>query len=257
MVAGGGGLPAAVVLGHFLRQLNIVLNPLAWSSAEIIFALLIFTIAASVLVRYYGTGNRVSLLLGLTFGVTGIIHLGAIFEFYDFPETPGAIPRSRLLDDRADASRSVASYRLRHRQMAAVAARPRKKCRRRFPRLWSAQLAWSRCIPDFSEYFLIRPHSPMPRVWELLPAVLFLVAAVVLNSVKESDGFAFDTALVWVAGLNAMSHLIASQSARLLDASAGGAELINATAISFCWAPRCWTMRDSSARSARSPSATA
>ena len=73
----------AVVLGHFLRQLNIVLNPLAWSSAEIISALLSFTIAASVLVRYYGTGNRISLLLGLTFGVTGIIHLGAIFEFYD------------------------------------------------------------------------------------------------------------------------------------------------------------------------------
>src|SRR5579864_192395 len=73
----------AVVLGHFLRQLDIVLNPLAWSSAEIISALLSFTIAASVLTRYYGTGNRVSLLLGLTFGVTGIIHLGAIFEFYD------------------------------------------------------------------------------------------------------------------------------------------------------------------------------
>ena len=73
----------AVVMGHFLRQLNIVLNPLAWSSAEIISALLSFTIAASVLVRYYGTGNRISLLLGLTFGVTGIIHLGAIFEFYD------------------------------------------------------------------------------------------------------------------------------------------------------------------------------
>src|SRR5580692_12058280 len=74
---------AAVALGTFLRDLNIVLNPLAWSSAEIISALLSFTIAASVLVRYYGTGNRVSLLLGLTFGVTGIIHLGAIFEFYD------------------------------------------------------------------------------------------------------------------------------------------------------------------------------
>ena len=74
---------AAIAMGHFLRQLNIVLNPLAWSSAEIISALLSFTIAASVLVRYYGTGNRISLLLGLTFGVTGIIHLGAIFEFYD------------------------------------------------------------------------------------------------------------------------------------------------------------------------------
>jgi diguanylate cyclase (GGDEF)-like protein len=75
---------------------------------------------------------------------------------------------------------------------------------------------------------VIDPHSPTPRVWELLPAVIFLVAAVALNSVRESDGFAFDTALVWVAGLNVVSHLIASQSARLLDASAGVAELVNA-----------------------------
>src|SRR5665811_2225653 len=74
---------SCVLLGHFLRQLNTVLNPLAWSSAEIISALLSLTIAANVLVRYYGTGNRVSLLLGLTFGVTGVIHLGATFEFYD------------------------------------------------------------------------------------------------------------------------------------------------------------------------------
>jgi hypothetical protein len=35
-----------VLLGHFLRQLNIVVNPLAWSSAEIISALLSLTIAA-------------------------------------------------------------------------------------------------------------------------------------------------------------------------------------------------------------------
>src|SRR5271154_678552 len=72
----------SVLLGHFLRQFNIVLNPLAWSSAEIISALLSLTIAANVLVRYHGTGSRVSLLLGLTFGVSGVIHLGAIFEFY-------------------------------------------------------------------------------------------------------------------------------------------------------------------------------
>jgi diguanylate cyclase (GGDEF)-like protein len=61
-----------------------------------------------------------------------------------------------------------------------------------------------------------------------VPAVIFLVAAVVLESVTDDDRFVFDTALVWVAGLNVISHLIASQSARLLDAAAGVAELINA-----------------------------
>src|SRR6202011_4611664 len=75
-----GGL---IVVGHLLRQLNIVVNPLVWSSAQIITALLSFTIAANVLVRYHGTGNRVSLLLGLAFAVTGAIHLISILEFYD------------------------------------------------------------------------------------------------------------------------------------------------------------------------------
>src|SRR5260370_17083226 len=74
-----GGL---FVLGHFLRQINIVVNPLVWSSAQIISALLSLTIAANVLVRYHGTGNRVSLLLGLAFAVSGMIHLVAILEFY-------------------------------------------------------------------------------------------------------------------------------------------------------------------------------
>src|SRR5260370_17585861 len=70
------------VLGHFLRQINIVVNPLVWSSAQIISALLSFTIAANVLVRYHGTGNRVSLLLGLAFAASGMIHLVAILAFY-------------------------------------------------------------------------------------------------------------------------------------------------------------------------------
>src|ERR1700676_1914898 len=73
-----GGL---FVVGHLLRQLNIVVNPLVWSSAQIISALLSFTIAANVLVRYHGTGNRVSLLLGLTLAVSGMIHLISILEY--------------------------------------------------------------------------------------------------------------------------------------------------------------------------------
>src|ERR1700722_9908875 len=176
----------AVVLGHLLRQLNIVLNPLAWSSAEIISALLSFTIAASVLVRYYGTGNRVSLLLGLTFGVTGIIHLGAIFEFYD--------------------------HYLKHSEQARV------------PVSWMigqtllGLLLLVACV--------INKWLPWPR--DLGKNFIALSSIVALNSAKESDSFAFDTALVWVAGLNVMSHLIASQSARLLDAAAGVAELVNA-----------------------------
>ena len=219
----------AVILGHFLRQLNIVLNPLAWSSTEIITALLSFTIAASVLVRYYGTGNRVSLFLGLTFGVTGIIHLGAIFEFYDHflkPSEQVRVPVSWMI------GQTLLGILL---LVACVINRwlpwprdPRKNAVAMSSIVLAATCMVSGAYLLFPSIPPIQPHSPTPRVWELLPAVIFLIAAVVLETVMEDDRFAFDSALVSVAGLNVISHLIASQSARLLDAAAGVAELINA-----------------------------
>jgi diguanylate cyclase (GGDEF)-like protein len=219
----------AVVVGHVLRQLNIVLNPLAWSSAEIISAMLSFTIAASVLVRYYGTGNRVSLLLGLTFGVTGIIHLGAIFEFYDHflkPSEQFRVPVSWMIGQTLLGLLLLVACVI--NKWLPWPRDPGKNVVALSSIVVSATCLVAAAFLIFPSIPPIRPHSPTPRVWELLPAVVFLVAAVVLNSVKESDGFAFDTALVWVAGLNVISHLIASQSARLLDASAGVAELVNA-----------------------------
>src|SRR5271165_2200798 len=223
------GCTGAVILGHLLRQLNIVFNPLAWSSAEIISAMLSFTIAASVLVRYHGTGNRVSLFLGLTFAVTGVVHLGAIFEFYDHflkHSERVRVPFSWMI------GQTLLGFLL---LIACVIDKwlPWPRDPRKNMAALSSVVAGATCMVVaafliFPSTPPIRPHSPTPRVWELLPAAVFLIAAVALNSVKEGDGFAFDTALVWVAGLNAVSHLIASQSARLLDASAGVAELVNA-----------------------------
>jgi diguanylate cyclase (GGDEF)-like protein len=73
----------------------------------------------------------------------------------------------------------------------------------------------------------IHPRSSAPRLWEFLPAALFIAAAFVLHRTKDRDGFAFDTVLVWVAGLNAAGHLITSQSASMLDAPAAIAESID------------------------------
>jgi diguanylate cyclase (GGDEF)-like protein len=219
----------AIVLGHLLRQLNIVLNPLAWSSAEIISALLSFTIAASVLVRYYGTGNRISLLLGLTFGVTGIIHLGAIFEFYDHflkPSEQVRVPVSWMIGQTLLGLLLLVACVI--NKWLPWPRDPGKNVVAISSIVVSATCLVAATFLIFPSTPAIRPHSPTPRPWELLPAAIFLIAAMTLNNVKESDGFAFDTALVWVAGLNVASHLIASQSARLLDASAGIAELVNA-----------------------------
>src|ERR1700693_829697 len=162
----------SLVLGHFLLQLNIVLNPLPWSSAEIISALLSFTIAASVLVRYYGTGNRVSLLLGLTFGVTGIIHLGAIFEFYD-----RFLKHSEQV--RVPVSWMIGQTLLGLLLLVACVINkwlpwprdPGKNVAALSSIVFSATCLVAVTFLAFPITPPIRPHSPTPRVWELLPAV--------------------------------------------------------------------------------------
>jgi diguanylate cyclase (GGDEF)-like protein len=219
----------AVIIGNLLRQLDIVLNPLAWSSAEIISALLSFTIAASLLVRYYGTGNRVALFLGLSFGVIGFIHLGAIFEFYDHflkPSERTLVPVSWMIGQTLLGILLLVASVL--NRWLPLPRDPGKNIVALSSTVLAAAILVSATFLIFPITPVIRPHSPTPRPWELLPALVFLAAVVALDSVKENDGFAFDSALVWVAGLNIMSHLIASQSALLLDASAGFAELVNA-----------------------------
>jgi diguanylate cyclase (GGDEF)-like protein len=62
----------------------------------------------------------------------------------------------------------------------------------------------------------------------MLPGVIFLAAAFVLQRIPEGDRFAFDAMLVWVAGINAAGHLIATQSTRLLDVPASTAQLLSA-----------------------------
>lgn len=220
-----GGL---FVLGHLLRQTNIVVNPLIWSSAQIIVALLSFTIAANVLVRYHGTGNRVALLLGLTLAVTGIIHLIAILEFY------------RHFYTRAEQYRTPYSWMVGQTILGLVFL---------FAYAVDKHLSWPRDLKSnifaalalviaatclVTTAFLVFPYSPpihpqnlLARPWELLPAVIFLAAAVVLNRPPEGERFAFDATLVWVASINAAAHLIATQSARSLDPPLAVSQLLS------------------------------
>ena len=216
------------VLGHFLRQLNIVVNPLVWSSAQIIIALLSFTIAANVLVRYHGTGDRVSLILGLTLAVTGMIHLFAILEFYRnflMREEQFRVPLSWMVGQTLLGLVFLFAY-----TIDKLLPWPREMKRNLLAVL--AIVVATSCLVAMA--FLAFPHQPpvhprnlIARPWEILPGVIFLAAAFGLRRIPGGDLFAFDAVLVWVAGINAAGHVIATQSTRLLDAPAAVAQLLS------------------------------
>jgi diguanylate cyclase (GGDEF)-like protein len=217
-----------VLFGHFLRQLNVDINPLAWSSAQIISALLSFTIAANVLVRYHGTSNRVSLLLGLTFAVRGLIQLVAIPELYHqflVRSEHFRVPLAWMIGQTLMGLLFLTAYAL--DKQVPWPRDPRKN-------IFAASAIVIAAACMVAVAFFVFPHDPpirplsfVSRPWDILPALLFLASAIVLKQMNEGEGFAFDSVLVWVAGINASSHIIATQSARLLDAPAAASQLVN------------------------------
>jgi diguanylate cyclase (GGDEF)-like protein len=225
VVLASGGI---ISLAHYLREVNIVINPLVWSGAQIIAILLSLTIAANVLVRFHGTGNRASLFLGLTFVVNGMIQLGGIFEFYQH-----VLTRAEM--DRVPISWMIGQTFLGVLFLVAYAVNkrlpwPRDPNRNIFAAL--AVVVATCCLIAVTFLFFpneppIHPESIVPRAWDLLPAAIFLLAAIVLRGVREADPFAFDTMLVWAAAMNYASHLMASQSARLLDLPGAAAQLVS------------------------------
>jgi diguanylate cyclase (GGDEF)-like protein len=220
-----GGL---VVLGHFLRQLNVVVNPLVWSNAQIISALLSFTIAANVLVRYHGTGNRVSLLLGLTFAVSGMIYLAGIFEFYHHflaRAEQFRVPLSWMVGQTLLGLLFLAAYAINKR--LPWPREPKRNILAVLAIVVAASCLVAMAFLAFPNEPPIHPQSFIPRPWDILPGAIFLVAAVVLKHITDGGDFAFDAVLVWVAGINAAGHVIASQSARLFDVPAAAAQLVN------------------------------
>ena len=218
---------AAILLGYALQRLNVSFNPVYWAASEVISSFLAFTIAANVLVRFRGNGERVSLLLGVGFALSGLIQLGTIVEIHQHLSTPGAQLRVPL-------SSVVGRMLLAVLLLIAVAVERRLPWPREPKKtVWavlSIVLAIG-CLLAFA--FLafpheppIRPHSALPRPWDLLPAGVFLAATVVLYRSSDRDRSAFDAALVWLAGANAACHLIVCESVRWFDGPAGAAQLL-------------------------------
>jgi diguanylate cyclase (GGDEF)-like protein len=219
---------AVTLLAHFLRQLGFSFNPVLWASAEIIAALLGFTIAANILVRYHGTGDRFSLFLGAAFGLDGLIQLSGIVELQgQLSRSPssvhvplywmaggtllgalllGAIGLDKWLPWPRDSNRTILAV------LSVVGA--------------IAGLTGLLFL-GLTNGPLIRSANLMPRPWELLPTTMFLAGTILLYRNPYRLSSALGASLPWVTGTNAACHLIAAQSAQLLDTPALAAQLLN------------------------------
>jgi diguanylate cyclase (GGDEF)-like protein len=216
-----------IFLGRSLQGLNLTFQLVFWASTQVISIFLSITIATNLLVRFYGTADREALLLGSAFVVSACIDAYGIFDAYlrfDTASVQLRIPRAWLVSQTLLALVLLASVgldkwlpRLRESKKTIVAILAIVTAFSGMTGLAVILLGEPRVVP----------HTAVPRIWDLMLAIMFFAATIVLKHSRYRSRSAFDASLVWIVAMRTASHLIACQSAQLLDAPAMVAELLD------------------------------
>lgn len=221
---------AAVTVAFFaavfyLRQPEIAGSPQIYLYLEVGGTLLSFCYAANALVRFRGTHDRTALILAFGFVLSGIIETVGYFGLDDLLASgPAALSRVPM-------GWMVARTLLAVLLLAAIAVeRWIPTARQPSKETAGALLVVAIAAYATSAAFLAAPAAPvahperlLSRPWDLLPAALFLIAAICfrerLKNTKRGKSTAgiYDYALFSVASLNVICHMSAAFSRQLFD----------------------------------------
>jgi diguanylate cyclase (GGDEF)-like protein len=230
----------------YSRYAQIVGNPTTYLYLEVGGSLLSFCYAANAMVRFRGTHDRVALILSFGFVLSGMI------------ETVGYFGLNELLHSGQLALSHVPMGWMVGRTLLAVLLLAALGVERFIPtsRQPSRETAGALFVVAAAAYitsaaFIAAPATPIAkfgaffsRPWELLPGVLFGLAAFFFyrrfQEKQKSDDEAslYDYSLFLVAALNAACHVAALFSRRLFDGPFFFAELtkVASYAIMLCGA---------------------
>jgi diguanylate cyclase (GGDEF)-like protein len=202
------------------RRVLITPNAALQGYLQAVTGLLSFIFAAVALVRFQGTQDRISLILGSGFLLSGTVLMASSVLFFQLSN--GASVPFRWAPLAWWASRMVLALLL----MVALLVEhflPRS----RHPR---GEIAGALLTVIGMTYLItatlrrmpaeVSPHpgSFVPSPQQLLPAVLFIVALVWFRRRLAVEHTAFDNAIYSAAWMNLAAQLAACQSERLLDA---------------------------------------
>lgn len=209
----------------YLRQVSVAASPQAYLYLEVGGTLLCFCYAANALVRFRGTHDRTSLILAFGFVLSGMIETIGYFGLNHALEagilTLSQVPVGWMVSRTLLAVLLLAAVAVEHYMPTA-----RKPSKETAAALFVVALATYLT----SAAFLAAPAAPavrennvLSRPWDLLPAALYLAAAVAFRlritaeKDKKSSASLFDYSLLIVAFLNVVCHVAAAFSRQLFD----------------------------------------
>src|SRR6266478_4554247 len=172
-----------VLAASWLRRIALQPDAILQGYLQVISALLAFVFAVITLVRFQGTQDRISLILGAGFLLSGAVLVALLVERF--------LPRSR------HPRREIATALLTVMVLTYVLA-----------------AALRGLPPEVSRH----PGAFFPNPEQLVPGAVFLVSLIWYRRRLSVEDTSFDRTIYAATWLNVAAQLSAAQSARLLDA---------------------------------------
>jgi diguanylate cyclase (GGDEF)-like protein len=223
------GFIAVFVLADWLRSTTLQPDPILQGYLQITTGLFAFVFAAVALVRFQGTQDRISLILGSGFLLSGATLTASSILFFQmnrdsvswFLWAPVGWWISRLVLALLFGVALLVEHfipRSRHPKLEIGGALFAVLS---LTYLISASLR--RLPPEVSGH----PNAAIPNPLQLIPAVIFLVALYGYRQRKYLMNSAFDRSIYIAVWVNLAAQLAACQSVRLLDGPFVFAQLLN------------------------------
>jgi diguanylate cyclase (GGDEF)-like protein len=214
------GSAAVLVAAAWLRQLPFTSEPILYSYMQIVGSLLCFTYAANALVRFRGTHDRLTMILAFGFVLSGAIETVATFNFYDILSSGTFsqmhVPLAWMVSRTLLALVLIAALVVERR--VPTSRDPGREMAIAF--LVVVGVAYMTSAAYFGSPLEpgIHPRALFSRPGDLLPAILFGIAAIGFGRRSRRHSSSVDRAFCVALWMNVACHILATQSERLLDA---------------------------------------
>jgi diguanylate cyclase (GGDEF)-like protein len=214
------GFLLAFFIARWLRPFALEPDPVLQGYLQVITALLAFVFAALAFVRFQGTQDRIALILGGGYLLSGAVLSASSVLFFQFSQDSPA--RATWAPVAWWLSRIILALLL---LVALLVERFIPRSRHTKAEIAGALLsvigftylitaALRRLPPEVSRH----PGSFVPSPQQLLPGIIFLAAVIWYRRRLDAEDAAFDRTIYAAAWMNFAAQLAACQSERLLDA---------------------------------------
>jgi len=204
----------------WLRPVPINADPALQGYLQVVTGLLAFVFSAVTLVRFQGTQDRISLILGAGFMLSGSVLAGSSVLFFQLPAeqqlpvrwAPVALWVGRMILGLLFAVALLVEHFL------PRSRRPKIEIAGALLSVVGLTYLITAALRRLPTEVSLHPGALFPSPQQLLPGAIFLLSVVWYRRRLRQDFTAFDRAIYVAAWMNFASQLAASQSQRLLDA---------------------------------------